>query len=61
MSFLNFAEILIEDYEMFDRPRTWYNHRTIDENNQVFKIANRHSHTNCKIKIDPTVFVEENS
>jgi len=59
--FLNFAEILITDYSMFDRSRTWYNHRTIDKEFQVFKIANRHSHTNCKIKIDTVAFVDENS
>ncbi len=61
MAFENFAEILIVDYNMFDRPRTLYNHSTIDDDAQVFKIANRHSHTNCKIKINPAEFVEENS
>lgn len=61
MAFINIAEILITDYNLVPNEITWYNHRTIDDDNQVFKLASRQDHTNIKVKIDPTVLVEANT
>lgn len=58
---ISIPEILIRTYNMHDRPRTWFNHRTIDPEFMVYKIANRFGRTNCKIKINPAELIEENT
>lgn len=58
---MNVPEILIRTYNLFNRPRTWFNHRILDQQHEVFKIANRHGRTNCKVKVDIAELVEENT
>lgn len=53
-------EILIRVYNLYDRPRTWFNRSIIDPEFMVYKIANRHGHTNCKIKIRANELIDEN-
>lgn len=55
------TKILLEEYNLFDMPRTFYEHWEQDNMHRTFLFANHFGHTNVMVKVNYPEFVEENT
>lgn len=61
MSEMNQAKILLEDYNFWNVPDTWYERQDFGDSASTFRFGCHQQHTTITIKIDQVAFVEANT
>ena len=61
MPYLFNMDILLNGYNLWPVPKTFYEVRKFDQAHRVYLIACHEGHTNCLVKIDYPKFVEANT
>jgi len=61
MPFIHDTKILLEEYNLWNVDRTFYEHWEQDHMHRVYMFACHNGHTNCMVKVNYPEFVEENT
>jgi len=61
MPYIHPMEILLKEYNLWNVPRTFYEHWDFEDYYRVYMFACHQQHTNVKVKLDLHEFIEANT